>query len=234
MTHIFVTNDTDPRDIYQVGASATAQFIVTSDFFDVLADIRVFKTVAGVDTELTVGADFNVVGSASFTGGFHGGICTLVVPVTNCQITILRDGPYLRTDDFPTTGQFNIDTLNTTLDRIVTLLQQLKGYSRRSPILPVSLAVSQLDPTFPAPVAGQLIGWDALALKFLNYDPAILKASNGVYNGAGAPGVGIGNNGDFYVDTANNVFYGPKAGGIWPAGGSLPTAQVLYLQDNFN
>lgn len=40
--------------------------------------------------------------------------------------------------------------------------------------------------------------------------------SNTIWNGSGAPSVGIGINGDFYIDTAAHCLYGPKAGGVWP------------------
>jgi hypothetical protein len=39
---------------------------------------------------------------------------------------------------------------------------------------------------------------------------------NTLLNGAGSPGVGVGVNGDFYLDTAAKRLYGPKAGGVWP------------------
>jgi len=39
---------------------------------------------------------------------------------------------------------------------------------------------------------------------------------NTVLNGTGAPGITLGNNGDFYIDTAADVLYGPKAAGTWP------------------
>lgn len=39
---------------------------------------------------------------------------------------------------------------------------------------------------------------------------------NTVLNGAGAPSSATGVNGDFYIDTTNNRFYGPKAAGAWP------------------
>jgi len=41
-----------------------------------------------------------------------------------------------------------------------------------------------------------------------------------VLNGTGAPGSGIGHNGDFYLDTAANVLYGPKAAGTWSTTGT--------------
>jgi len=45
--------------------------------------------------------------------------------------------------------------------------------------------------------------------------------SNGktVLNGTGAPDNSIGSDGDFYIDTAANVLYGPKAGGAWASPG---------------
>jgi hypothetical protein len=50
---------------------------------------------------------------------------------------------------------------------------------------------------------------------------AISAAANTILNGVGPPTAGVGNNGDFYIDTGNNAIYGPKAGGVWPAGTSL-------------
>lgn len=41
---------------------------------------------------------------------------------------------------------------------------------------------------------------------------------NTVWSGAGAPGAGLGVNGDFYIDTTNSRIYGPKAAGAWPGG----------------
>ena len=51
--------------------------------------------------------------------------------------------------------------------------------------------------------------------------PAGAAGSNGntVLNGTGAPADSIGDNGDFYIDTAAQVLYGPKSGGTWPAAG---------------
>ena len=41
-----------------------------------------------------------------------------------------------------------------------------------------------------------------------------------VLNGSGAPGSGLGVDGDFYIDTTNNAIYGPKASGAWGSGTS--------------
>jgi hypothetical protein len=43
---------------------------------------------------------------------------------------------------------------------------------------------------------------------------------NTVLNGTGAPPASVGTDGDFYIDTAADVLYGPKANGTWPATGT--------------
>jgi hypothetical protein len=40
-----------------------------------------------------------------------------------------------------------------------------------------------------------------------------------VLNGTGAPASSLGSGGDFYIDTAADVLYGPKASGTWPVPG---------------
>ena len=44
-------------------------------------------------------------------------------------------------------------------------------------------------------------------------------------NGATAPNNNQGVNGDFFINTATNTIYGPKANGAWPAGVSLVGSQ---------
>jgi hypothetical protein len=61
---------------------------------------------------------------------------------------------------------------------------------------------------------------------------------NTVNYGTVAPTAGIGNNGDFYINTATSYIYGPKAAGAWPAGVSLVGAagtngnKILYGTSN--
>ena len=44
---------------------------------------------------------------------------------------------------------------------------------------------------------------------------------NTILNGVVPPGSSLGRDGDFYIDTATNTIYGPKASGTWPSGVSL-------------
>lgn len=54
-----------------------------------------------------------------------------------------------------------------------------------------------------------------------DYVAANAGAANTVLYGAGAPANGLGDDGNFYIDTVAHDLYGPKAGGSWPAGTSL-------------
>lgn len=42
-----------------------------------------------------------------------------------------------------------------------------------------------------------------------------------VQNGAGAPGAGLGNDGDYYIDNTAHALYGPKTAGAWGSSTSL-------------
>jgi len=46
------------------------------------------------------------------------------------------------------------------------------------------------------------------------------KMGVGVLNGTSAPTANVGVTGDFYLDTASEVLYGPKTGGAWPTSGT--------------
>lgn len=61
----------------------------------------------------------------------------------------------------------------------------------------------------------------------VKYDGSVWKLPSGagggaggntLLNGSGAPSSGLGNNGDFYLDTTNQILYGPKTGGAWGTG----------------
>lgn len=54
---------------------------------------------------------------------------------------------------------------------------------------------------------------------------------NVLHNGTAAPASGLGVNGDYFLDTANLVLYGPKAAGAWPAGTSIVAVEYLYNLD---
>lgn len=50
---------------------------------------------------------------------------------------------------------------------------------------------------------------------------------NSVLSGPGNPAPGNGVNGDFWINTTTWQIFGPKSGGVWPAGQSIQGAQGL-------
>lgn len=77
-------------------------------------------------------------------------------------------------------------------------------------------------------------GWGA-ATNLKGATGATGAAGSKIYSGTLAPAASLGANGDYYLNTANYLFYGPKAGGVWSAPISLKgpqgpagTANVIY------
>jgi hypothetical protein len=123
--------DNDARVQYtQAVVANTTQLTIDYPFFS-LDDINVIVTnAAGTDTVLTRGTGtgtFAVVGVA-VDDGFSGGYITLgdSYSAGTDTFTIFRDIPVERTTDFPTSGPFNISSLNTELDKIIAIEQELE------------------------------------------------------------------------------------------------------------
>jgi len=77
-------------------------------------------------------------------------------------------------------------------------------------------------------------GWGA-ATSLKGATGATGAAGSKIYSGATAPASSLGKDGDYYLNSANYLFYGPKAGGAWPspinlkgAKGDPGTANVIY------
>lgn len=85
------------------------------------------------------------------------------------------------------------------------------------------------------PILGQgEIGLETDTLRFKwgdGFTPwiGLQYAMNTVLSGTTAPGNTVGEDGDFYINyTPTVVFYGPKAGGVWPAGFTLAGAPSVW------
>jgi hypothetical protein len=119
-------SDTSPRVQYTATSGQTT-FSVPFEFFDD-DDIVVINTnVGGVDTTLTKAATPSDASQYSVSGAGEtgGGSITLGAGATlNDIYTIYRDLPIARSTDFPNSGTFPIESLNTELDKIVAMMQQ--------------------------------------------------------------------------------------------------------------
>jgi len=110
-----IINDNSARVQYTATSSQTV-FTVPYEFF-ANADLKVYQN----STLKTITTHYTVTG-AGVTGG---GTVTFVTGATlNDVITIVRDVAVARTSDFPTSGPFVIEDLNTDLDRLTAMIQQ--------------------------------------------------------------------------------------------------------------
>jgi len=112
-----IINDTSARAQYTATSGQTV-FSVPFEFFS-NADLKVYIG----ETLKTLTTHYTVTG-AGVTGG---GSITLTSGATAGQVvTIVRDIPVSRVTDFPLSGPFVVDDLNTELDRLTAIAQQLE------------------------------------------------------------------------------------------------------------
>ena len=57
----------------------------------------------------------------------------------------------------------------------------------------------------------------------------ITSGGNTILNGTVDPAVGVGSNGDFYINTDNNTMFGPKTAGVWGPATSLVAGTTLDI-----
>jgi len=145
-------NDTTPRAQYTATSGQTV-FSVPFEFFE-NADLKVYKN----STLLTLTTHYTVTG-AGVTGG---GSVTLVTGATAGDIlTITRDIAVKRVTDFPTSGPFNVDALNTDLDRLTAMMQEREnGLTRVVQLSETDTAASLQLPT-TATRANKVLGFDS-------------------------------------------------------------------------
>ena len=116
---------TSPRVQYTVGSSSTSTFAYGFPIFQD-ADLKVFVG----STLKTLTTHYTVTGAGTTSGGNV--VMTTGNAVTNADVTIVRDITISRTTDFPTSGSFQVDSLNTELDTITAVQQELEDDISRS------------------------------------------------------------------------------------------------------
>jgi hypothetical protein len=144
-------NDTAPRAQYTATSGQTV-FTVSFEFF-ANSDLKVYRN----STLLTLTTNYTVTG-AGVTGG---GSVTLVSGATAGDIvTIVRDVPVARTSDFPTSGPFNIEALNTDLDRLTAMIQEREQGLTRVIQLSETDTSTSLQLPIAANRASKVLGFD--------------------------------------------------------------------------
>ena len=157
-------SDTTPR-IQYTATSGQTSFSVPFEFFDV-ADLKVYNgtTLLTYSTSPASASQYSVTGAGVTGGGsitLGGSGATL-----NDTITIVRDLAIARLSDFPVSGNFPIQTLNTELDKIVAMLQQLEEQFARTLQYPVTTTTG-FDVDLPDLVANRVLSVNADATALL-------------------------------------------------------------------
>jgi len=150
-------SDTEPRVQYTASSGQTV-FSVGFEFFN-NSDLVVIKTSSGTDTTLTYSAtpsgatQYSVVGAGVSGGGSItlGGGATL-----NDIYTIYRNLPVARTTDFSASGSFPVETLNTELDKVIAMTQQIERDLKFSPRAAATTSTAY-NLTFPELVANKIL-----------------------------------------------------------------------------
>ena len=114
-----------PRVQYTVGSTPDSTFDYSFAIFQD-SDISVF--VDSVEKTLTT--HYTVSGAGTTSGGTV--TMTTGNAVSNATVTLVRNITIQRTTDFPASGAFQVDSLNTELDRITAVQQELEDDIGRS------------------------------------------------------------------------------------------------------
>tara|TARA_R100001510_G_scaffold37692_1_gene34023 strand:+ start:2806 stop:4737 length:1932 start_codon:yes stop_codon:yes gene_type:complete len=159
--------DNDARIQHSIGGGGntanSTQFTIDFPFFS-LDDINVIITnSSGVDTTLTRGTGSNTfaVTGTAVDDGFSGGNITLGSVYTSSTVTIFRDVPITRTSDFATSGPFNISSLNTDLDKIYAVMQQIENKNDRALTMAESDDANEISLPNKATRKGNVLAFNA-------------------------------------------------------------------------
>ncbi len=147
-------NQNNPRVSYSVAqGQTTTSFAVTFEFF-ADADLKVYID----DVLKTITTHYTVSGGNGSTG-------TVTMSVTGASggstVVITRDIAIERTTDFPSSGAFNISTLNTELDRLVAIDADVDDTLSRSIRLQDQDASASMELPLKASRVGTVLGFNA-------------------------------------------------------------------------
>lgn len=218
-------NDNTARVQYTATSGQTV-FAVPFEFFE-NSDLEVYRN----GTLQTITAQYTLTG-AGVTGG---GNLTFVSGVTlNDIITIVRDVPIQRVSDFPLSGPFNIEALNTTLDKMTAMMQQIE-----TSVATRALILSDTDlPTSLNKIPSK----DVRALKLLGFDSAGNPVASAPADGSaaslasslsattGAGSIGYGSNVTYSAGTVGNELVPRVTIALLP-GVSPVAGKVAFIQD---
>ncbi len=189
-------SDTTPRVQYTATAGQTS-FAVNFEFF-ANADLKVYNGT----TLLTYAASPSGATQYSVTGAgvSGGGSITLGGGATvNDKITIYRDMSIARSTDFPTSGAFQVESLNEELDKLTAMIQQVETDTKYSPRFSTTTTTG-FNLTFPDLVANKVLAANAAGTALT------MEQELGTFQGNWAASTAYAIR-DLIKDTSNNNIY---------------------------
>lgn len=199
-------SDNNPRISYTVASGVTqGAFVVPFEFFeDEDLNVYVDGVVKTLTTHYTTSNDSGntQAHTQGTTGYIHFTAGNEVTGISgNSTVVITRDVELERVTDFPTSGPFDVSSLNTELDKFIAIAADLDDAIGRSIQITDFDTSAGLSLTLPS--AANRVG------KFLSFDgngSPIVTTNAGNYKGAWSAGVSY-TNGDTVTDTTNNNIY---------------------------
>jgi hypothetical protein len=154
-------SDNSPRISYTVASGVTqSSFTVPFEFFEE-GDLNAY-----VDGTLkTITTDYTVTGGSGATGSIA---MTVVGASGGSTVVITRSIPLERTTDFPTSGPFDVTSLNEELDRITAINADLNDEVSRSLRLTDADAAANLILPALASRAGKVLAFDSVTGDLIN------------------------------------------------------------------
>ena len=189
-------SDATPRVQYTATGGQTT-FAVNFEFF-ANADLKVYNgtTLLTYDASPSSASEYSVTG-AGVTGG---GSITLGGGATvNDKITIYRDMAIARSTDFPTSGAFQVESLNEELDKLAAMIQQVETDTKYSPRFSTTTTTG-FNLTFPDLVANKVLSANAAGTAL------VMEQELGTFQGNWAASTAY-NVRDIIKDTSNNNIY---------------------------
>ena len=189
-------SDTTPRVQYTATGGQTT-FAVNFEFF-ANSDLKVYNGASLLTYAATPsGATQYSVTGAGVTGG---GSITLGGGATvDDKITIYRDMAIARSTDFPTSGAFQVESLNEELDKLAAMIQQVETDTKYSPRFSTTTTTG-FNLTFPDLVANKVLSADAAGTAL------VMEQELGTFQGNWAASTAYSVR-DIIKDTSNNNIY---------------------------
>lgn len=203
-------SDLDVKKIYP-GDGSTTSFAITADF-DSNSEIKVIVRDEGesppTETLKTLGTDYSIS---------SGNVVFVTAPASDQKVMIIRENPLTQAVDLIGSGALGVETLESSLDKLTKITQELSERVDRSAKLPETYpnegsgSISELF--LGEPSASKLLRWNssANALEAVSAGdvdlvtvPVTTKGDLFSYD-TGAARLGVGSNGRFLQADSNQT-----------------------------